>query len=362
MANIKTLLDEMIERGASDLHLTAGVPAQMRVDGDIMPSRSEPLTPEMITQLVYSILSDDQKKRFEREKELDLSFGLQGLSRFRANIFMQRGTVAAAIRQIPFQILTFEELGLPMVLKEISEKSKGLVLVTGPTGSGKTTTLASLLNKINEDRPVHIVTVEDPIEYVHLHKKAIVNQREIESDTKTFVAALKYILRQDPDVVLIGEMRDRETMTSALTIAETGHLAFSTLHTNSAYESINRIVDSFPQDHRNAILSQLAFVLEGVVCQQLVPRASGKGRVMIAEVMICTPAIRAVIREGKTHQIYGLIQAGQKYGMQTMNMARLAAYQQKKIRMEVALEVSPERQELEAMMNSPTVGVVAGRR
>lgn len=362
MANVKTLLEEMLERGASDLHLTAGVPAQLRVDGDIVPSRSEPLTPETITQLVYSILSEDQKKRFEKEKELDLSFGLQGLSRFRANIFLQRGTVAAAIRQIPFQMLTFEELGLPPVIKEISEKSKGLVLVTGPTGSGKTTTLASMINKINEDRPVHIVTVEDPIEYVHLHKRAIVNQREVEADTKTFVAALKYILRQDPDVVLIGEMRDRETMSSALTIAETGHLAFSTLHTNSAYESINRIVDSYPQDHRNAILSQLAFVLEGVICQQLVSKASGKGRVMIAEVMVCTPAIRAVIREGKTHQIYGLIQAGQKYGMQTMNMALQAAYQKKQISMQVALESSSDRKELEEMMNRTTAALAAARR
>ncbi len=362
MANLKALLEEMIERDASDLHLTAGVPAQLRVDGDIIPSRSEALTPEAVTQLVYSILNEDQKKRFERDKELDLSFGIQGLSRFRANVFMQRGTVAAAIRQIPFQMLSFEELGLPPAIKEISAKQKGLVLVTGPTGSGKTTTLASILNKINEDRQVHIVTVEDPIEYVHLHKKAIVNQREVEADTKSFPAALKYILRQDPDVVLIGEMRDRETMSSALTIAETGHLAFSTLHTNSAYESINRIVDSYPQDQRNAILSQIAFVLEAVICQQLVARSSGKGRVMVAEVMICTPAIRAVIREGKTHQIYGLIQAGQKYGMQTMNMALMAAYQKRQISMQVALESSSDAKELEDMMGRATAAVASARR
>jgi twitching motility protein PilT len=362
MANLKALLEEMIERNASDLHLTAGVPAQLRVDGDIIPSRSEALTPEAVTQLVYSILNEDQKRRFERDKELDLSFGIQGLSRFRANIFQQRGTTAAAIRQIPFQMLTFEELGLPTAIKEIATRQKGMVLVTGPTGSGKTTTLASILNKINEERPVHIVTVEDPIEYVHLHKKAIVNQREVEADTKSFPAALKYILRQDPDVVLIGEMRDRETMTSALTIAETGHLAFSTLHTNSAYESINRIVDSYPQDQRNAVLSQIAFVLEAVVCQQLVARASGKGRVMVSEVMICTPAIKAVIREGKTHQIYGLIQAGQKYGMQTMNMGLMAAYQTKKISMQVALESSPDRKELEEMVGRATLAVAASRR
>lgn len=362
MANLRALLEEMFERRASDLHITAGVPPQLRVDGDIVPSRSEALSPEATQQLAYSILTEEQRKRFEQERELDLSFGIQGLSRFRANVFVQRGTVAMAIRQIPFRILTFEELGLPPAVNELSSKTKGLILVTGPTGSGKSTTLASVLNKINEERPVHIVTVEDPIEYVHLHKKAIVNQREVESDTKTFGSALKYILRQDPDVVLIGEMRDRETMTAALTIAETGHLAFSTLHTNSAYESINRIVDSFPRDQRESILSQLAFVLEGVLCQQLVPRASGKGRMMVAEVMVCTPAIKAVIREGKTHQIYGLIQAGQKYGMQTMNMALMAAYQKRQISHATAMEHSPDPRELEDMIGRATLTVAGGRR
>jgi twitching motility protein PilT len=350
MANLKSLLEEMIQRGASDVHITSGVPAMLRIDDELTPSRSEVLTPESSLQLAYSILTEDQRKRLEKEKELDLSFGIAGLARFRANVFWQRGTIAVAIRQIPFKIMTFEELGLPPAIKTLSSRPKGLVLITGPTGSGKTTTLASILNKINEEQGVHIVTVEDPIEYVHIHKRAIINQREVESDTANFKTALKYILRQDPDVVLIGEMRDAETMLAALTIAETGHLAFATLHTNSAYESINRIVDSFPQDQRSAILSQLAFVLEGVVCQQLVPHASGKGRLMIAEIMVCTPAIRAVIREGKVHQIYGLMQAGQKYGMQTMNMSLLAAYQKRKITLEEAMSRTSDAKELEEMM------------
>ena len=350
MANLKSLLEEMIQRGASDVHITSGVPAMLRIDDELTPSRTEVLTPEASLQLAYSILTEDQRKRLEKEKELDLSFGIAGLARFRANVFWQRGTIAVAIRQIPFKIMTFEELGLPQAIKTLSARPKGLVLITGPTGSGKTTTLASILNKINEEEGVHIVTVEDPIEYVHIHKRAIINQREVESDTMSFKTALKYILRQDPDVVLIGEMRDAETMLAALTIAETGHLAFATLHTNSAYESINRIVDSFPQDQRSAILSQLAFVLEGVVCQQLVPHASGKGRVMITEIMVCTPAIRAVIREGKVHQIYGLMQAGQKYGMQTMNMSLLAAYQKRKITLEEAMSRTSDAKELEEMM------------
>ncbi len=362
MANLRALLDEMIERKASDLHITVGIPAQLRIDGDIIASRSEALSPEMTVQLAYSILTEDQRKKFELEKELDLSFGIQGLSRFRANVFIQRGTIAMAIRQIPFRILSFEELGLPLVINELAARHKGLILVTGPTGCGKTTTLSSILNKINEERPVHVVTVEDPIEYVHRHKKSIVNQREVENDTKTFLSALKYILRQDPDVVLIGEMRDRDTMSAALTIAETGHLAFSTLHTNSAQESISRIVDSFPQDQRGAILSQLAFVLEGVVCQQLVPRSSGKGRVMIAEVMVCTPAIKAVIREGKTHQIYGMIQAGQKYGMQTMNMALMSALQMRHITRAMALECSGDSKELEEMLDRASVALAGAKR
>lgn len=362
MANLKALLEEMIQRGASDLHITAGVPAMLRIDDELVPSNSEALFPDATLQLAYSILTEDQRKRLEKEKELDLSFGIQGLSRFRANVFWQRGTIAVAIRQIPFKIQTFEELGLPQAIKTLSTRPKGLVLITGPTGSGKTTTLASILNKINEEEGVHIVTVEDPIEYVHMHKKGIVNQREVQSDTDNFQTALKYILRQDPDVVLIGEMRDRETMLAALTIAETGHLAFATLHTNSTYESINRIVDSFPQDQRSAILSQLAFVLEGVVCQQLVPHASGKGRVMVSEIMICTPAISAVIREGKVHQIYGLMQAGQKYGMQTMNMSLLAAYQKHKITLDEAMSRSSDPKELEEMMGRTAQYATAGSR
>jgi twitching motility protein PilT len=326
------------------------VPPEFRIDGAMTPSEYEILTPEMTTSLAYSLLSDEQRKRFETTKELDFSFGVKGLSRFRANVFLQRGVISMAIRQIPYEILSFESLGLPPVVRDFTNRHKGLVLVTGPTGSGKSTTLAAMLDRINATRACHIITIEDPIEYVHMHKKAIVNQREVGADTGSFPIALKYILRQDPDVILVGEMRDLETIQAALTIAETGHLVFATLHTNSANEAVNRIVDAFPSDQQRQVYTQLAFVLEGVVTQQLIPKSRGTGRAMIAEVLVVTPAIRAVVREGKTHQIYSLMQAGQKYGMQTMNQGLLQAVLDKHLTPEDALERSHDRMELEQML------------
>jgi twitching motility protein PilT len=349
VVTLRQLLEDMVQRRASDLHLTAGVPPEFRVDGAIQPSEYDVLTPEMTVQLAYSVLADEQRKRFETTKELDFSFGVKGLSRFRANCFLQRGVISMAIRQIPYEILAMEKLGLPPVAREFTSRQKGLVLVTGPTGSGKSTTLAAMLDKINSTRQSHIITIEDPIEYIHHHKKCIVNQREIGADTGSFVTALKYVLRQDPDIILIGEMRDLETIEAALTIAETGHLVFATLHTNSTYEAVNRIVDVFPSDQQRQIYTQLAFTLEGVITQQLIPRSRGTGRVMCAEVLVCTPAIKAVIREGKTHQIYSLMQAGQKFGMQTMNQALLQAVLDKALTPEDALERSTDRTELEGM-------------
>ncbi|MBP7669400.1 MAG: type IV pilus twitching motility protein PilT [Candidatus Eisenbacteria bacterium] len=350
MVSFEQLLSTMVEKGASDLHLTAGVPPQYRVDGELIPVEGEPLDAETCQKLIYSILREDQKKRFETSHELDLSFGIRGLARFRANVFSQRGTTAAAIRMIPHEIMGFERLGLPRVVVGFASQPNGLVLVTGPTGSGKSTTLAALLDKINRERACHIVTIEDPIEYVHTNRKAIVNQREIGSDTHSFPEALKYILRQDPDVILIGEMRDLETVTAALTVAETGHLVFATLHTNSTYESINRMVDLFPVNQQKQVLAQLAFVLRGVTTQQLVPHRKGSGRVMVAEVLVCTPAVGALIREGKVHQIYTLMQAGQKHGMQTMNQALFHAYTGGTITLREALARSVNPQELEQML------------
>ncbi len=351
VVSLHQLLEDMIPKRASDLHITAGVPPVYRIDGAMDPSVHEILTPEMTVHLAYSLLSDDQRKRFETTKELDFSFGIKGLSRFRANVFLQRGVVSMVIRQIPYEILQMEKLGLPTVVNEFTKRQKGFVLVTGPTGSGKSTTLAAMLDRINGNRQSHIITIEDPIEYIHMNKKCVVNQREVGNDTSSFTNALKYVLRQDPDIILIGEMRDIETIEAALTIAETGHLVFATLHTNSAYEAVNRIVDVFPSDQQKQILTQLAFTLEGVVTQQLIPRSFAKGRVMCAEVLVCTPAIKAVIREGKTHQIYSLMQAGQKYGMQTMNQALLQAVLDKALSREHAMERTGDRAELEGMLS-----------
>ncbi len=353
MVGMRELLEQMVAKGASDLHLTAGLPPQYRVDGLVQGGEFEVLSGEDTRRLAYSILNEEQKKRFENERELDFSFGVQGISRFRANVFMQRGVTGMAIRQIPYTIHSFEELGLPQVCRDLITRTQGLVLVTGPTGSGKSTTLATMVDTINTTRNGHIITIEDPIEYVHQHKKCIVNQREVNNDTKSFADALKYVLRQDPDVILIGEMRDRETISAALTIAETGHLALATLHTNSTFESINRIVDVFPPEQQNQVRSQLSFSLAGVITQQLIPRVKGGGRVLALEIMVCTPAIKAMIRDNKTHQIYGHMQAGQKHGMQTMNQSLYQAVENRWISMETALGRSPDQQELLQMLGEP---------
>ena len=347
MANMHQLLKAMIEKGASDLHITTGTSPQLRIDGKLHPLRMPPLSPPETKQLCYSVLTDAQKHRFEENNELDLSFSVQKLSRFRGNVFIQRGNVSGAFRAIPYTIPNVDDLGLPKIVSELAEKPRGLILVTGPTGSGKSTTLAAIINKINQERNEHIVTVEDPIEYLHPHKGCIVNQREVGADTESFKTALKYILRQDPDVVLIGEMRDLETIEAALTVAETGHLAFGTLHTNSAVQTINRIVDVFPPYQQAQIRAQLSFVLEGVLCQALLPRANGPGRAMALEVMIPNAAIRNLIREDKIHQIYSSMQVGQeKFGMQTMNQSLASLYQRRMVSLEDAMGRSPDVEEL----------------
>ncbi|MBK8166291.1 MAG: type IV pilus twitching motility protein PilT [bacterium] len=353
MLGMRELLEEMVAKGASDLHITAGLPPQYRIDGNMFATQFPTLTGEDTRRLAYSILNDEQKKRFENEHELDFSFGVQGISRFRANVFQQRGVTAMALRQIPYQIHTFEQLGLPPICRTLINKTQGLVLVTGPTGSGKSTTLATMVDTINTARRGHIITIEDPIEFVHQHKGCVVNQREVNSDTKSFPDALKYVLRQDPDVILIGEMRDRETIQAALTIAETGHLALATLHTNSTFETINRIVDVFPNGQQNQVRSQLSFCLSGVLTQQLIPRAKGAGRVLALEIMVCTPAIKALVRDDKVHQIYGLMQAGQKHGMQTMNQSLHQAVVNKWITMDEALSRSSDVAELLQMLGEP---------
>ena len=352
--SLRLLLQEMIQRGASDLHITVGNPAKLRVDGDLTNSKiTYVLTPKDTLSLAYSILTENQKKRFETEDELDFSFGVQNLSRFRGNVYKQRGCVAMAIRQIPYEIVSIEKLGLPPIINKLSERPRGLVLVTGPTGSGKSTTLAAMVDKVNRQMKGHIITIEDPIEFIHRHQSCMINQREVGADTKSFTAALKYALRQDPDVILIGEMRDLETISGALTIAETGHLVFATLHTNSAAESINRMIDPFPSHQQAQIRAQLAFVLEGVVTQTLLPKAKGKGRVAACEIMVCTPAIRAVIRDEKIHQIYSLMQAGKKHGMQTMNDALQMLYMRGEVTLEEALKRSGDPAELLRAVGEP---------
>src|SRR5437773_5657034 len=342
----------MTEMGGTDLHVTTNSAPQIRVDGKLRPLDLPPLTAVETKQLAYSVLTDAQKHRFEENLELDFSFGIKGLARFRSNVFMQRGAVAAVYRTFPYEIRTFKALGLPQVVAGICDKPRGLVLVTGPTGSGKSTTLAAMLDKINSERHEHMVTIEDPIEYLHSHKKCLVNQRELHADTHSFANALRSVLRQDPDIVLIGEMRDLETIESALRIAETGHLTFATLHTNSAASTINRIIDVFPAHQQPQIRAQLSMVLEGILCQALLPRSDGRGRVMIMEILIPTPAIRNLVREDKIHQIYSAMQTGTgQTGMQTFNQGLANAYFNKLITLDLALSRSSNPDELQDMIN-----------
>ena len=354
--NLRALLEEMIEKDASDLHIVAGERPKLRVDGDMgNASTEEVMTPKDTLSLAYSVLTETQKKRFETENELDFSFGIQNLARFRGNCFKQRGCVSLVIRQIPFSVRTFDDLGLPPVVAKLAERPRGLVLVTGPTGSGKSTTLAAMIDKVNKEMKGHIITVEDPIEFIHRHQNCIVNQREVGTDTNSFAAALKYALRQDPDVVLVGEMRDLETTQAALTIAETGHLAFATLHTNSAAETINRIIDIFPSHQQSQIRAQLAFVLEGVLTQTLLQKAKGRGRIMATEIMVCTPAIRALIRDDKVHQIESAMQAGKKYGMQTLADSLYQLYMNHEVTKEECLRVVSNTNEFLKMIGEPPV-------
>jgi twitching motility protein PilT len=360
MATLPDLLKTMVEMDGSDLHIATNTPPQIRVNGKLTRLQLPELQPAETKGLVYSVLTDTQKKRFEETLELDFSFGIRGLARFRCNLFNQRGAVGAVYRLIPEKIRSFGDLGLPAVLGSLAERPRGLVLVTGPTGSGKSTTLAAMIDKINSERHEHILTIEDPIEYIHAHKNCLVNQREVHSDTNSFSNALRAALREDPDIVLIGEMRDLETVEAALKIAETGHLTFGTLHTNSAAQTINRIIDIFPANQQSQIRTQLSLVLEGIVCQALLPRADGKGRTVSLEILVPTPAIRNLIRDDKIHQIYGAMQAGQeKLGMQTANQSLVSLHQRRLISLETALGASSNRDELQDMINRG-VGVVAG--
>ena len=360
MATLPELLKTTVDLNGSDLHLTTNSPPQVRVHGHLQRLQAPELTPAETKQLVYSVLTDAQKKRFEESMELDFSFGIRGLARFRCNVFSRGGAVGAVYRLIPETIRPFGELGLPSVLATLAERPRGLVLVTGPTGSGKSTTLAAMIDKINSERHDHILTIEDPIEYIHQNKNCLVNQREVHSDTNSFSNALRAALREDPDIVLIGEMRDLETVEAALKIAETGHLTFATLHTNSAAQTINRIIDIFPANQQSQIRTQLSLVLEGIVCQALLPRADGKGRVVSLEIMVPTPAIRNLIRDDKIHQIYGSMQAGQeKMGMQTANQSLASLYMKRLVTLETALSASSMKDELQEMINRG-VGVVPG--
>jgi twitching motility protein PilT len=364
------LLKTLVDQGGTDLHITTNSPPQIRIDGKMVPLQVPPMTAPETKNLVYSVLTDNQKHRFEEDLELDFSFGVKGLARFRANVFLQRGAVAGAFRTIPWEIKGFRELGLPEVVATLCEKPRGLILVTGPTGSGKSTTLAAMIDKVNSERHEHIVTIEDPIEYLHSHKRCLMNQRELHADTRSFANALRSVLRQDPDVVLIGEMRDLETIESALRIAETGHLTLATLHTNSASQTINRIIDVFPPHQQSQIRAQLSFVLEGILCQALLPRANGHGRSLAMEILVPNSAIRNLIREDKVHQIYSAMQVGQaKFGMQTFNQCLATLYFKKQITHQTALSMSSNADELQEMIkrgagqiNTPTAHSNAGSR
>lgn len=360
MPTLPELLKTTVELEGSDLHLSIGTPPQVRVHGELRRLDYPDLTPADTKALAYSVLTDAQKKRFEETLELDFSFGIRGIARFRCNMFNQKGAVGAVYRQIPDRIRSFEELQLPPVIAKLSDRPRGLVLVTGPTGSGKSTTLAAMIDRINTQRHGHILTIEDPIEYLHPHKNCLVNQREVHSDTHSFTNALRAALREDPDIVLIGEMRDLETIEAALRIAETGHLTFGTLHTNSAAATINRVVDVFPAHQQSQIRTQLSLVLEGIICQALLPKANGQGRVVALEILVPTPGIRNLIREDKIHQIYSAMQTGQeKIGMQTMNQSLASLYFKRLITLETAMSASSNREELQEMINRG-VGVVPG--
>ncbi|HMK31619.1 MAG TPA: type IV pilus twitching motility protein PilT [Terriglobales bacterium] len=365
---LSELLKKMVEAGGSDLHITTNTPPQIRIHGHLQPLDMPPLTAAETKALAYSVMTDAQKHRFEEDQELDFSFGLKGLARFRANCFNQRGACGAVFRVIPYEIKSFVQLNLPPVVAKLCEKPRGLILVTGPTGSGKSTTLAAMLDKVNSERHEHILTIEDPIEFVHQHKNCLVNQREVHADTKSFSAALRAALREDPDVVLIGEMRDLETIESALRIAETGHLTFATLHTNSAASTINRIIDVFPSHQQPQIRAQLSMVLEGILCQALLPKVGGQGRVMAMEILIPNPAVRNLIREDKIHQIYSTMQSGQdKFGMQTFNQSLATLYFNKQITLDTALQRSSLPDELQEMINrgagiNRTASAVAAKR
>jgi twitching motility protein PilT len=360
--SLQQLLKVMVEKGASDLHVTAGSAPLLRIDGHIIPLKLPQLTPSQAKALCYEVLSEEQKISFEKKSELDFAFSMKKVARFRGNLFVQRGCVAAVFRFIPYQVMTFEELGLPAILSEMCNKQKGLILVTGATGSGKSTTLAAMIDKLNNEQRLHIMTVEDPIEYVHVHKRCVINQREVGADTESFPMALKYILRQDPDVVLVGEMRDLETIEAALTIAETGHLVFATLHTNSAVQSINRIIDVFPPHQQGQVRAQLSLTLAAVVTQALIPNAKGPGRCLALEVMVPNAAIRNLVREDKLHQIYSQMQMGQgESGMQTMNQSLYDLFMHQMISMEDAMAYSGDFDELKSMIEGRAIGA-SGRQ
>ena len=354
------LLKIMIDEGGTDLHITTNSPPVIRVHGGLRKIDHPVLTPAETKQIIYSVLSDNQKYKFEESWELDFSFGIKGVARFRANVFMQRGAVAGAFRRIPYEIWGFEKLGLPPVVSTLADKPRGLVLVTGPTGSGKTTTLASLIDKINKEKAVHIITIEDPIEYLHSHRKALINQRELHADTKGFSVALRSVLREDPDVVLIGEMRDLETIQAAITIAETGHLTFGTLHTNSASQTVNRIIDVFPPHQQDQVRTQLSMNLEGIITQSLLPKAGGRGRCLAVEVLIPNPAIRHLIRDNKIHQIYSTMQTGQeKYGMITFNQSLANLHFKREISLDYALSISHNPEELNELIKRGAGGLTS---
>jgi twitching motility protein PilT len=349
---MEQLLRLVVEQGSTDLHLSANLPPSIRIDDRLIPTEHAPLSPDDVRDIAYSMLTPERIERFERWKELDFAFSIEGVARFRANYFVQQGYIGAAIRMLPFKIFSFDELGLPgQIITDLCSKPKGLVLITGATGSGKTTTLASMVDFINSNQEYHIITVEDPIEYVHTSKKSVVDQREVGSDTQSFAQALKHVLRQDPDVILIGEMRDLETIETALTVAETGHLVFATLHTSDAVQTINRIVDVFSSHQQNQVRVQLSMELLGVISQQLVPKAGGKGRALAAEVLISNHAVRSLIREQKIHQLYSIIQTGQKEGMKTMNQSLYELYTNRVIGLDDAIAKSTDPDDLLRLMH-----------